>query len=79
MATTPRDLGSYLKIREAAALLGVSPHTLRYWDRTGKLPTIRHPLSGYRLYRREDLSELLRRTEAGAELRPRMTPEVPHV
>jgi DNA (cytosine-5)-methyltransferase 1 len=72
-------LGSYLKISEAAAILGVSAYTLRYWDRTGRLPTIRHPISGYRLYRREDLWELLRRTEAAVEPREASSPEAPHV
>jgi excisionase family DNA binding protein len=59
-------LGDYLTVGEAAERLGVSPWTLRYWDRTGKLVPTRHPLSGYRLYRRELLDELLL-LAAGAE------------
>jgi excisionase family DNA binding protein len=52
-------LGDYLTVGEAAERLGVSPWTLRYWDRTGKLVPTRHPLSRYRLYRRELLDQLL--------------------
>ncbi|MCB9746637.1 MAG: MerR family DNA-binding transcriptional regulator [Alphaproteobacteria bacterium] len=45
-----------LRIRDAAALLGVSPKTLRRWDLSGKLRAVRHPVSGYRLYPREQLT-----------------------
>ena len=36
-------LCEYLTVSEAAELLGVSPGTLRNWDRTGKLKPHRHP------------------------------------
>lgn len=49
----------YLTVGEAAKFLGLSPWTLRNWDNTGKLKPARHPISGYRLYRREDLVGLL--------------------
>ena len=62
-ASAPK-LGTYLTIGEAAAVLGVSPWTLRLWDRTGKLTPHRHPLNGYRLYRPEDLEHLLARAAA---------------
>ncbi|MGZ3396812.1 MAG: MerR family DNA-binding transcriptional regulator [Isosphaeraceae bacterium] len=48
-----------------AALLGVSPWTLRHWDRAGKLKSLRHPVNGYRLYRREELEALLVRAAGG--------------
>jgi DNA (cytosine-5)-methyltransferase 1 len=53
------NLREYLTIREAADLLGVSPSTLRAWDRAGKLKAVRNPMNRYRLYRREDLDALL--------------------
>ena len=56
---TLRSLDEYLTVKEAAALLGVSAKTLRNWDRAGKLRPGRHPMNGYRLYRREDLEALL--------------------
>jgi hypothetical protein len=70
-----RKLCDYLTVGQAATLLGVSEWTLRYWDRTGKLKPQRHPLSGYRLYLREQLQELLRLTASGsAEPRKRHRP-----
>lgn len=53
-------LTDYLRVREAAAFLGVSPNTLRNWGRDGKITEFRHPLNNYRLYRRDDLAEVLR-------------------
>jgi excisionase family DNA binding protein len=53
-------LDGYLRIREAAEFLGVSPNTLRNWGRKDKIPEFRHPVNNYRLYRRSDLEELLR-------------------
>ncbi len=47
-----------LRVAEAAAVLGVSPQTLRRWDRSGKLPAQRHPLNNYRVYAREDIEQL---------------------
>src|SRR3982750_569949 len=56
----PRQLNGYLNVKEAAAYLGASPATLRNWDRAGKLTPCRHPVNGYRLYRKEDLERILR-------------------
>ncbi len=52
-------LGDYLTIRQAAEFLAVSPNTLRNWGREGKVEMHRHPINGYRLFRREDLESLL--------------------
>jgi len=60
----PRQLNGYLTVKEAAAYLGASPATLRNWDRAGKLTPGRHPVNGYRLYRKEDLEQILRSAEA---------------
>jgi MerR family copper efflux transcriptional regulator len=67
-----RNLQDYLTIREAANLVGVSPSTLRAWDRAGKLKAARNPMNHYRLYRREDVEALLARIErtASAKTRP---------
>lgn len=58
--TSPVNLGDYLTVKEAARFLGVCPGTLRNWDRSGKLRPARHPINGYRLYRREQLDEIIR-------------------
>lgn len=51
-------VGDWLTIAEAAELAGVSKATLRRWDRTGRLPATRHPVSGYRIYLRDHLQDL---------------------
>lgn len=55
----PVNLQNYLRITAAATFLGVSVNTLRNWERTGKIVTFRHPVNGYRLYRKADLEALL--------------------
>ena len=55
-------LADYLRIKEAAEVLGVSPNTLRNWGRDGKITEHRHPMNNYRLYKRSDLTRLLRLT-----------------
>lgn len=46
-------------IKEAAAMLGVTPLTLRNWDKSGKLIALRHPLNNYRVYKRDDIDALI--------------------
>ena len=58
-AGTP-NFAEYRTVGEAAAFLGVSPATLRNWDRSGKLKPRRHPQNGYRIYLHEDLEAVLR-------------------
>lgn len=66
----PFDQGSFMSIREdfvhvraAAKILGVAPNTVRAWGAAGKIPEYRHPMNGYRLYRREDLESVLQKLE----------------
>ncbi|MBX3387701.1 MAG: MerR family DNA-binding transcriptional regulator [Phycisphaeraceae bacterium] len=54
-----KGLRGYLTVGEAADFLGVSPGTLRNWDRQGKLRPSRHPINGYRLYKRSELQQLV--------------------
>jgi MerR family transcriptional regulator, copper efflux regulator len=60
------SLQDYLLVKAAAAFLGVSPNTLRNWGRDGRIVTYRHPVNGYRLYKKADLEALLRATEHSA-------------
>ena len=55
----------YFTIKEEAELLGVPPLTLRNWDKAGKLIASRNPINNYRVYRREDIDELLGKIEFG--------------
>lgn len=52
-------LSDFLRISEAAQYLGVSASTLRNWENAGKISAHRHPVNGYRLFRRDDLDALL--------------------
>ena len=53
----------YLRVKEAAKLLGVAPNTLRAWGADGKVPEYRHPVNRYRLYRRDDLEQVLQQLD----------------
>ena len=53
------DDTQFLKVKDAAKLLGVCPNTLRTWGGRGKVPEFRHPINGFRLYRRADLEAVL--------------------
>ena len=55
----------YVTIKEASEILGVSPLTLRNWDKKGKLRALRHPMNNYRVYRVEDLERIMRGIESG--------------
>ena len=49
----------YIKVKEAADLLGVTVMTLPRWDAKGKLKALRHPINRYRLYKKTELTNLL--------------------
>jgi len=51
--------GGFLRVKEAAELLGVAPNTVRSWGRAGKISEYRHPVNNYRLYKLADLKKLL--------------------
>jgi excisionase family DNA binding protein len=49
-----------ISIKEASQMLGVTPLTLRNWDRNGKLKAMRHPMNNYRVYKAEEIEDLLK-------------------
>lgn len=49
----------YMKIQDAAVFLGVTPNTLRNWEKDKKIAVYRNPQNKYRLYKKEDLEQLL--------------------
>ena len=63
-------LKDFLRISEAAEYLGVSSKTLRNWENTGKITAHRHPVNGYRLFRQQELDELLRQVQQTAKKYP---------
>lgn len=48
----------YFRIGEVAAIIGVEPHVLRYWEGEFNLSPLRS-MSGQRLYRKQDISRFL--------------------
>ncbi|HAM34545.1 MAG TPA: MerR family DNA-binding transcriptional regulator [Elusimicrobia bacterium] len=62
------NLKNYLTVSQAAKFLGVSPNTLRNWDKAGKLKAYRQPISGYRLYQKSELARSLKRLAKGKRL-----------
>jgi MerR family copper efflux transcriptional regulator len=62
-STEVQKLRNLLRISEAAQYLGVSPNTLRNWENAGKVMAVRHPVNGYRLFKRIDLDTLLKLVE----------------
>ena len=53
----------FLTVKEVARLMGVTPLTVRNWDQKGKLAAYRHPVNNYRLYKVEDVENLLKEIE----------------
>ena len=53
----------YVRVKTAAAMLGLSPNTVRKWGGLGKIPEFRHPVNSYRLYRLSDLERLIANVE----------------
>ncbi len=55
----------YFSIKEAAEILGVSPLTLRNWDKAGKFKAQRHPMNNYRVYKLSALENIIEDIEGG--------------
>lgn len=47
----------FFALSEVADILSVSKETLRRWDKSGKLESVRHPINNYRVYRATDLKK----------------------
>lgn len=56
---------NFLTIKEASKMLGVTPLTLRNWDKSGKLKAMRHPMNGYRVYKLDQIQQILSDMESG--------------
>ncbi len=49
----------YIKVGEAAKMIGVSNETLRRWDKSGKFESVRHPINNYRVYHENSVLSLV--------------------
>ncbi len=56
-------LRDFMRVTQAAQYLGVPPNTLRNWENAGKILAVRHPVNGYRLFKRRDLDALLKQAK----------------
>ena len=54
----------FFTIKEVAKILGVTPLTLRNWDKKGQLKALRNPINNYRIYKPEDIELFLRKIES---------------
>ena len=61
-AKKDQELGLYT-LKEACELLKVHPNTLRKWDKKGILKAIRFGQRGDRRYRKQDILDLLNKTQ----------------
>ena len=64
----PKVKKSYLTVKEVADLLGVTPLTLRNWDKSGKLKAHRNLINNYRIYKPGDIELLLRKIETQGKI-----------
>lgn len=55
----------YFSIKEAAEILGVTPLTLRNWDKTNKFKANRHPMNNYRVYKLSAIEKVIEDIESG--------------
>ncbi|KKS49989.1 MAG: hypothetical protein UW01_C0002G0053 [Candidatus Nomurabacteria bacterium GW2011_GWA2_43_66] len=62
-------IDGYLTIKQASSILGVSPLTLRNWDKSGKLKASRHPINNYRVYKVEDIEAVIQEIKVGSGFR----------
>jgi len=65
---------TYVRVQEAAKILGVAPNTIRAWGAAKKIPEFRHPVNGHRLYRRDDLAQILQKIEQSPAPVPKRKP-----
>jgi len=64
----PKVEKRYLTVKEVANLIGVTPLTVRNWDKTGKLNAYRNPINNYRIYKPEGIELFLRKIESKGKL-----------
>lgn len=69
----------FIKIKEAADMLGVTTLTLRNWDKQKKLVSYRHPFNNYRLYKTKDIHSLIKQIELNKGIKARPVVKEPRV
>jgi len=54
-----KKINEYLKVSAAAKFLGIAQNTLRNWEKMGKIAVHRNPFNRYRMYKVEELENIL--------------------
>lgn len=60
----------YFTISQAAEKIGVTPETLRRWDKAGKFKTVRHPINNYRVYPENQITSLVKELQLECDYAP---------
>jgi len=58
----------FLTVNEVARILGITPLTVRNWDQKGKLRAYRNPVNNYRMYKIEEVEEILKQNPNQPEI-----------
>ncbi|MFH1769232.1 MAG: helix-turn-helix domain-containing protein [Parcubacteria group bacterium] len=53
----------YLTVKEVSKIIGITPLTVRNWDKKGALVAYRNPVNNYRMYDIEDVEKLMSQFE----------------
>lgn len=67
----------FLNVKQVAKILGVTPLTIRNWDKKGKLQAYRNPINNYRVYKVDDVEKLLEGIENSREAPEEISEKVP--
>ena len=51
----------FVRLKDASEILGACPNTVRARGAEGKLTEYRHPVNNYRLFKRRELDQILRK------------------
>lgn len=51
--------GKWLTIKDAASVTGLPSSTIRHWEKTGLITTVRDPKNGYRLFNRSHIHKIM--------------------
>lgn len=65
----------YLTIKEASLLLGISPGTLRVWDKTGEFKAKRDQKNNYRIYRIPEIEYFIKKNNIKTSTNKRLLAE----
>jgi excisionase family DNA binding protein len=62
---------TFVRVQEAAEILGVAPNTVRKWGAGGIIPEYRNPANNFRLYKREELEDFIQQIEQTRTMTPK--------